>query len=107
MFCTKYSRTNVIYNVYLEETEIASSLITCRKIEDFSRKAILKRREKNKDPVDTGCKLNVLKTLRRPEPLMYAQFTSCVYRGISACAKVWVKFELSSQPFIQVQNFWQ
>ena len=31
-------------------------------------------------PVDTGCKLNVHKTFRRrPERLLYVQFTSCVY----------------------------
>ena len=32
------------------------------------------------DPLDTGRKLNVHKTFRRrPERLMYVQFTSCVY----------------------------
>ena len=95
MFCTKYSRTNVIYNVYLVGTEIASSLITCRKIEDFSRKAILKRREKNKDPVDAGCKLNVLKTLRRPEPLLNVLCTLNLRPVSTEEFQLVLKFELN------------
>ena len=63
----------------------------------------------NRNPVDTGRKLNVHKTLRRPpERLMYVQFTSCVYGEQKGVAEVEIfefgNFQTLSRVILLTQN---